>query len=278
MEPVIQSPFLHALGYAIINSLWQFALLWLLYVSVNTLFKLSSHNKYITGLVFQVSGFVWFLFTLIFYFNQCREMAGSMQVLQSNTNIDLLAIGGTTAKEKFFRWVIQTEKVLPYLSVAYLALLTFLCLKWFQAYRHTQSVRTSGIINIDVNWRIFVQQIAHQLGIKKTVSIYVSELVKTPLTIGFIKPIILIPLASLNQLSTEQMEAVLIHELAHIKRLDYFFNLFLALIEATLFFNPFMQLISRHIKRERENCCDDWVLQYEYNAATYARALLQSNK
>jgi beta-lactamase regulating signal transducer with metallopeptidase domain len=275
MGQFIQSPFLHALGYAIINSLWQFALLWLLYVLVNTVIKLTSHQKYISGLVLQIAGFVWFLGTLYFYYNQCKEIAGSMLWLQSNYTVDLFGTGDTSFRERFFRWIIQTERFLPYLSVAYLALLTFLGLKWLQAYNYTQSVRKNGLLKIHANWRVFVQQLSYQLGLKRSISIYVSELVKTPLTIGFFKPIILIPLASLNHLSTEQMEAVIIHELAHIKRLDYLFNLFLALIEAGLFFNPFMQLISRHIKRERENCCDDWVLQYEYNAATYARALLQ---
>ena len=63
------------------------------------------------------------------------------------------------------------------------------------------------------------------------------------------------------------MEAVILHEVAHIKRMDYVLNLVLAFIEAAMFFNPFTHLISFHVKRERENCCDDWVLQYEYNAA-----------
>ena len=91
MGQFIQSPFLHALGYAIINSLWQFALLWLLYVLVNTVVKLTSHQKYISGLVLQIAGFVWFLGTLYFYYNQCKEIAGSMLWLQSNYTVDLLA-------------------------------------------------------------------------------------------------------------------------------------------------------------------------------------------
>lgn len=132
-----------------------------------------------------------------------------------------------------------------------------------------------GLSKINVDWRLFVQKLSEQLGIRRHVKIYLSNIVKTPLTIGFFKPIILVPLASINHLTTEQMEAVILHELAHIKRLDYLINLLLSVIEATLFFNPFMQLLSKHIKRERENSCDDWVLQYEYNPTSYAKALLQ---
>ena len=126
-----------------------------------------------------------------------------------------------------------------------------------------------------MDWKIFVKQVSYQLGIKKNVTIYLSELVTTPMTIGFLKPIILVPLASINHLSAEQIEAVLLHELAHIKRLDYLFNLFLSVAETILFFNPFSQLISKTIKKERENSCDDWVLQFKYNPSMYAEALLR---
>jgi len=112
-----------------------------------------------------------------------------------------------------------------------------------------------------VEWRLFVQQLAQQLGIKKTVRIYLSGSITSPLTLGFWKPVILVPLASINHLTTKQVEAVLLHELAHIKRYDYLYNIILSVIEAVLFFNPFTQLISKQLKRERENCCDDWVLQ-----------------
>jgi len=274
MGLLIHSPFLHALGYSIISSLWQFAVLWLLYVSVNTVCKLSSHQKYCVGLFFQFLGFGWFLISLIFYYTQYTEIEGSLSLLQAGQYDKLYSIGDDTFRNKFLNWLILSEGFLPYLSVAYLTITLFLSLKWLQSYKWAQSLRTNGLQKMDVQWRLFVQQLSYQLGIKRTVSIYVSQIVKTPLTIGYFKPIILIPFATLNYLSAEQMEAVIIHELAHIKRFDYLFNLFLALIEASLFFNPFMQLISRHIKRERENCCDDWVLQYEYNAASYAMALL----
>ncbi|HEX8461685.1 MAG TPA: M56 family metallopeptidase [Segetibacter sp.] len=269
MSTLIHSPFLQALGYAIINSLWQFALLWLVYVSVNTIVKLTSTQKFVTGMVLQTAGFGWFIVTLVFYYRQY------LLLFETGYTVDLLLTGNTTLKEKFIGWILETENILPYLSIAYLSLLIILCIKWLKSYRYAQVIRMNGVQKIDVELRLFVQRISYELGIKKTIGIYISEIIKTPLTVGFFKPIILIPLASLNHLSAEQMEAVIIHELAHIKRLDYLSNLFLAVIEAVLFFNPFMQLISRQIKRERENCCDDRVLQYEYNAATYARALLQ---
>lgn len=277
MPEITHSPFLQALGYSIINSLWQFALLWLVYVSVNTIFRLSSHQKYSTGLLLQFLGFTWFAITFTFYFNRFSNLPYNYSLSQPYF-LHISQVNSETVRERFLIWINQTERLLPYLSISYLAFLIFSCFKWIKAYNYTLALRNKGLLKIEVTWRIFVRQISIQLGIKREVKIYLSEMVQTPLTIGFFKPLILLPLASINNLSTEQMEAIIMHELAHIKRFDYLFNLFLALIESTLFFNPFMLLISRHIKRERENCCDDWVLQYEYNATSYACALLQISK
>lgn len=275
MSDVTQSPFLQALGYAIINSLWQFALLWLIYVSVNTFLKLSSHQKYATGLLMQLGGFTWFTITFSSYFKQFTRFEEIYFLQQNKLSFALTKTHSSSLVERFFSAIKQTENFLPYLSIAYLLILIFLVVKWITVYRVTQKIKTVGVQKIDVSWRLFVKQLSNQLGIKREVKIFLSELVTTPLTIGFFKPLILIPLASLNQLNTYQMEAIILHELAHIKRFDYLFNLFIAIIDITLFFNPFTILISRQIRRERENCCDDWVLQYEYNPASYATALLQ---
>lgn len=275
MVQVSQSPFLQALGYAILNSLWQFALLWLVYLLINSVVKLSSHNKYSIATALQFSGFAWFFGTLIFYYNQCVSISNAGINLFSGFEGGVHFTYAATIKENVFIALMRTEHFLPYLSVAYLFLLVVLGVKWIQSYKITQELKNGGLVRMDVDQRLFVERLCHQLGIKRPVKVFLSHVVKSPLTIGFLKPIILVPLASINHLSTDQLEAVLLHELAHIKRFDYLANLILSVIEVALFYNPFMQLISRHIKRERENSCDDWVLQYEYNAATYARALLQ---
>ena len=125
-----------------------------------------------------------------------------------------------------------------------------------------------------MEWRLFVQKLSAQMGIQKKVIIHLSTAISSPLTFGFLKPIILIPLACLNHLTAVQMEALIIHELAHIRRHDYFLIFFFLLQRPFLFFNPFMHFLGEQVKKERENCCDDWVLQFQYNPAIYAGALL----
>jgi beta-lactamase regulating signal transducer with metallopeptidase domain len=273
MPSLSQSPILQALGYAIAHSLWQMALVWIVYVLLNSLFKFKSEIKYRIAVAAQVVGFAWFIGTLQFYYIQCSQALRMAEAIYlQNGDQSSIVYSGSSGLLSFF---IKAEQILPYLSVAYLLLLAFLTIRWFKAYQSTQIVRLNGLHKIDVDWKLFVTKVAGQLGIKQKVRIYLSELVKSPVTIGFLKPVILVPIASFTHLSAQQLEAVILHELAHIKRHDYLLNIALSIIDLGLFFNPFTRLITKSISKERENSCDDWVLQYQYNPSMYAEALLR---
>ncbi|QEC66531.1 M56 family metallopeptidase [Panacibacter ginsenosidivorans] len=276
MQSLLQSAFLQALGYAIFNSLWQVALLWIIVMLVNNVGKLSSSKRYFTGVTAQFAGFVWFLFTLQFYYKQCSDVIANAQsagIADNNYSFYEPAVNNLSSGLMYV--IIKTEQLLPYLSVAYLFMLLFLAVRLTRAYLYIKKIQTEGLIKADVEWRLFVKRTAGYLGINKNVTFYFSELVKSPLTLGFAKPLILVPIASLNHLTPDQLEAILLHELAHIKRADYLINIIITVIEVALFFNPFTQLLGKLIKKERENSCDDWVLQFQYKPAMYAEALLR---
>ena len=164
---------------------------------------------------------------------------------------------------------------LPYLSIAYIFLLFFLTAKLFTGYRYVYIVSNKRLIDPPGELQTFANKVSSQLRITRKISVWISHHIDVPATIGFIKPVILIPFASLNNLSGDQLEAIILHELSHIKRNDYLINILIAVIETILFFNPFVVLLSKAIKRERENCCDDFVLQYRYDPHSYALALLR---
>ncbi len=273
MQYLFQSVFLKSLGYAIANSLWQTALVWLCYTIFAQLPGMSSARKYRLAVITQVAGFVWFLFTFRFYYQQYANSWSPAADSTHTGNTPIISAANTTTG--IVNWLFKLEMLLPYVSFAYLLLIGFLAIRWALGYQRTQLIRNRGLEKMPVQWRLFVQRTAEQLGIRKKVWIYLSETINSPLTIGFWKPVILVPLASINHLSTAQMEAVLLHELAHIKRADYLVNIILSVIEIALFFNPFTQLIRKSIHKERENSCDDWVLQFQYEAADYAEALLR---
>ncbi|RXK86243.1 M56 family metallopeptidase [Filimonas effusa] len=276
MQALLHSPFLQALGYAIANSLWQAALLWLAVALITGLVPLSAAVKYRLALIAQLGAFCWFLITFKVYFQQCAVAASALESLNMPAeNAWIVAPEATSFRSSLLAWTLKIEQLLPFLSIAYLFLLVFLGVKWIRTYRKAQQIRKDGLHKIDVEWRLFVQKVAVQLHIKPKVELFLSSVVNSPLTVGYLKPIILLPIASINHLTPQQLEALLLHELAHIKRGDYFINLIQSVIEITLFFNPFMQLLSRLTRKERENACDDWVLQFQYNPSMYAEALLR---
>lgn len=273
MFSIEQSPFLHALGYAIGHSLWQMSLLWLVYAGLVHLHKLSSSQRYILAVSAATAGFGWFLFTFFYYAN-LRDIPGESSMVMPGFAAEKTLTPGGKIAFIYHSFMATLRSLAPYFSCAYLVVMLVLSIRLANGFNQVKKLRSQGLSKPPVDWRLFISKHAAILGIKRPVKFFISEVATSPLTMGFWKPFILIPLASLNQLTPQQMEAVLLHELAHIKRYDYLFNILLQLAEITLFFNPFMLLLLKQARVERENSCDDFVLQFQYNAAEYAKALL----
>lgn len=265
MGAINQSNFLQALGWAVLNSLWQMALLWVVYQLITAVFKtVRSSQKSLLASLLAIGGFTWFLLTL-----------ASILYKTENAVIGSAGLINLDGNEQLNDWLFRT---LPIASLLYLILLIFPLLQFVRNYRYVNVIRKYGLSKATVEWRMFVRKVAAQMGIKKPVHIWVSELVTSPVTIGYIKPVILVPLAAVNQLSTQQLEAVLLHELAHIRRFDYLLNLILKLIQSILYFNPFVKAFVKIVEREREKSCDEMVMQFQYDPYGYASALLELEK
>ncbi|MBL7724961.1 MAG: M48 family metalloprotease [Chitinophagaceae bacterium] len=258
----IQLHLLQALGWAVLNSLWQMALLWVIYQVVTAFLKnTKASSKSVLATILLFAGSFWFIYTFLIVYSDISE-------------------GGTTGTfitsgHEVYNWLLQS---LPFISGAYLLLLVLPVLRFIRNYRYVQVIRKYGLSKINVDWRIFVRNVAARMGIKKTVQIWVSEFVTSPVTIGFFKPVILVPLAAINHLTPSQLEAVLLHELAHIRRYDYLINLLINFIQTILYFNPFVKAFVKIVEREREKSCDEMVLQFQYDSHEYASALLTLEK
>ena len=118
-----------------------------------------------------------------------------------------------------------------------------------------------------------VARLASRMGVTRRVRVLISSLAESPSVVGWLRPVILIPAATLLSLSPEQLEAVLAHELAHIRRYDYLVNVLQTLSETLLFYHPAIWWVSARIRRERELCCDDVAVAVCGDAVGYARAL-----
>ena len=124
----------------------------------------------------------------------------------------------------------------------------------------------------------FTERYTRILGITKRVSVYLSEKSETAETSGFLKPLILLPVSLVTQLSSAQVEAILIHELYHIRRNDYLIHICMTCFRSIFFFNPFALLFYKALERERELACDDGVLELGYEPRVYAEALFSLEK
>jgi beta-lactamase regulating signal transducer with metallopeptidase domain len=118
-----------------------------------------------------------------------------------------------------------------------------------------------------------VGRLASRMKIDRPVRVLMSRLAGSPTVAGWLKPVILLPAAALTGLTPEQLEAVLAHELAHIRRHDYLVNLLQALVETLLFYHPAVWWVSSRIRAEREFCCDDVAVEICQDPVLYARAL-----
>ena len=260
-----QANFLQSLGWAVLNSLWQLAFLWVIYQIITGIFRtVKSSLKSLLATALLISGFGWFIYT---FFTAYSKLADKTVIFSGFINAE--------ATEQFNAWL---QPTLPVASVLYLVLLVLPLLHFVRNYRYVQVIRKYGLTKMNVEWRMFVSKVAAQMTIKKKVQIWISEFVSSPVTIGFLKPVILIPLAAINHLTPQQLEAVLLHELSHIKRHDYLINLFINFIHTLLYFNPFVKAFVKIVEREREKSCDEMVLQFQYAPHEYASALLLLEK
>ncbi|HUM97978.1 MAG TPA: M56 family metallopeptidase [Chitinophagaceae bacterium] len=250
---------LQIFGWALLHSLWQMALLWVVYRFITAVFTgLKSSQKTSLASIFIMGGFIWFVVTLLLLWN------------------NIIPDSGFYTATPYIKPYLQNA--VPVVAIIYFILLIIPVSRFIKNYRYVGVIRNYGLSKPSLDWRLFVNRIAAQMGIKKTVQVWVSEWITSPVTVGFFKPVILLPLAAINHLSPQQVEAVLLHELAHIRRHDYFINLIIRIIRTLLYFNPFIKALTKEIEKEREIHCDEMVLQFQYNAYEYANALLTLEK
>ena len=242
-----------SLGSAVFNSIWQAGLIWLLvlvYIKTEKVKK----TYCIETLAFWavVAGFLSFLTSFIYtcFFTHT----------QSSVFVGIIGLYGLA-------------HLLPYVAMAYLCFLIFPLIRLITGVKTIYVFKNRRLSKVPGHLKIFTLNGSSWLGIRRKVKIFISDIATSPLTLGWLRPMILIPLAAINNLSTQQVEAIILHELAHIKRNDYLKNFINQLILAFMYFNPFIRALIKIQNLEREKSADDWVVRFEYDKTLYATAL-----
>jgi beta-lactamase regulating signal transducer with metallopeptidase domain len=262
MHLLTQSALLQALGWTLVNSLWQMGLLWLSYWLLAGLFH-SAPSRFRHGLALTLLAFgtLGSMITFIarYFFEDASWGIASFGVVSAGA------------------WGVGNRLIaaaLPWCSVLYLLILAILLVHYSYQYLYSRRLTREGLVKVPAEFRVFVASTSRLMGIRPAVKAWLSTRVDVPVTLGFLKPVILLPAAMLSQLSIQQVEAILVHELAHIRRRDYLLNLGVTFLGLVFFFNPFTRLLIRQLQKEREHCCDDEVLQFRYDPHAYVSALL----
>lgn len=252
--------FAYSFAITMMHSIWQMALLLLFYYAVTTVFPKWPPIAKRNILLFVLSAQVISSLTSFY-------LIYSKPFLDYRENIQTLLQSLSTSQS----WLQQYAPAL--FSLYAFGLLYKLSYAWFNWKRFNRFYKSS-LVKPSVDIRLFAEAKAHHFGIKRKVQVWCSAHIQSPVTFGFFKPVILLPVALVNQLNMQQTESLIVHELTHIRNNDYLFNWLLLVMDAIFFFNPFVKIAVQKIKKEREKSCDVQVLQFNYPAITYAEALL----
>lgn len=204
-----------------------------------------------------------------------QSVTGSTSVATTGTYSGFQTDTGSINKAIFTRTLVDFfNNHAGVIVLCWLLIIAFRTLQFAGGLYKIHQLRNMRLTPVSDHWKQQLQQLAATLQIRSKIQLLESGIATIPMVLGHFKPVILFPIGLLNALPASQVEAVLLHELAHIRRKDYVVNLLQHMVEIVFFFNPAVLWVSALIKTERENCCDDIALAYAANKRNYINALL----
>lgn len=255
---------LETIGWTIIHSWWQALVILVILKFLFLILKMgNSNSRYLIGMLSLATVFLISCITFIKQHNKSNHITQT-EANTPKTNIStgteqlLLAAkpGIYNISHNNNRIVDRINPITPYLTVAWLVGILFFSFKILREGFILNSLRNiSSYPKPDLQY--ILERIKSKMKLSKNVSLIITDRVSTPLTYGYFKPLILLPLEYIMQVPRDEVEMILAHELAHIKRNDYLINSFQIILETIYFLNPFFLLISKIVRNEREYCCDE---------------------
>ncbi|OKS88237.1 M56 family metallopeptidase [Mucilaginibacter polytrichastri] len=258
---------------SIIHSLWQCLVIYLLLrIFLADIVRLSAAVKYKTTVTALFTATGWFIYTLFAQAANYTWQLTAQTVTDGPQHLPLItALKEITHANE--RYEVTIERYLPYITTIYIIGLLFHTLRLASAWFQMQQLKQNAVPDSQLQKRL--NQLSVMLNNKRAVIVSYANRIDVPCVTGYLKPLILLPLSLSTYLSAKEVEAILLHELAHVKRNDYLVNLLQHVMSVILFFNPFVLLMNRIVNQERENSCDDMVVALTGEPLVYAQALLK---
>lgn len=277
----IPEELIKAIGWTLFHSIWQGAMVAvILSIALLIAGKKSAQLRYYFSIASLIIIMVLAISTFIkVYAGNENKLSIVNNILSDTNNVtavtdnNSLNYSGGNNPDLIEILKINFSLNLPLIVTAWLLGFLIFSLRFIGGLLYVQRIKNFGIHPLNDFWTYRVKELSSFLKMKKTVQIYESIKVKVPVAMGYIKPVILLPLGILGGLPQDQVESIIIHELAHIKRFDFLLNLVQTFIETIFFFHPAVWWISNVMKNERENCCDDLTLNLCGGSLVYFKAL-----
>lgn len=280
MNSFVNDSIIKAVSWTLIHSLWLgLAAAILAGLTLLLTKKASSATRYnlLAGLSILFLVTIGFLFYSEFETQTSVLHAGKLVKNDLQTE-QLVSVSDTGLKEEasgpFSLITAFISKYGSWIVFTWFVVFVFKCIRMTGDLRQVYRARNYQTISPPEIWRKRVSELQVSMQIKRSVQLLESKLVTIPSVTGFFKPVILVPVGLLNNIPQDQVEAILLHELAHIRRSDYAVNLMQTFIEILFFFNPGILWISSLLKDERENCCDDLAISVTNNKKEFVNALI----
>lgn len=250
-------------GWALLHSVWQGALVGGLYAVLRVALP-RGNARYLLGVLALIVLALCPVLTGVALWQRLAPAAGGSAVALPD-----LSVGGAATTGANQSWL---DAIVPWCALAWSCGVLTLSVRAWRQWRQLQLVLR--LAERLPEWERRARGLARQFGLRRPVTIWRSALVATPALIGWLRPVVVLPVAMLGTLSVAQIEWLLAHELAHLRRWDPLCNLFQLVLETLYFHHPVVHWISRDVRNEREICCDALALAVRGgDRLDFARAL-----
>jgi len=248
-----------ALGWAVLHSLWQCTLVGVLAAAAVLPVRRAS-VRYAVWTSAVCVCFGWFVVTLVGGLIPDAGVGAAGMTGISGSLAGQSPSGGLVSQVVAWLWA---------------GGFVFCTLRFSHQWLAARRLRTGGIVALDEAWLAVFEDVRSRIGVSPRVRLLVSEIATSPMVVGWVRPVVIVPVSVLTALSPEQVRLVLVHELAHLRRYDHLVNALQVLIETAMFYHPVVWWMSHQARLEREHCCDDAAVRWGGDAVVFARALAE---
>lgn len=272
---LLDGPFADALGRALVHLVWQASAVALLLAgALAAMRRAGSDARYAVSCIALALTVALPVATAYVTYDPAPSHAAAT-ALAPSAALPAAGMLETPADSGLLRAAaaLPLDPALPWIVLAWLAGVTLLSARIGVALVSARRLADSGIDTLPREWRATLARLTEAMGIARAVRLLESSRVDVPTVVGWLRPVILVPASALTGLTPQQLETVLAHELAHIRRHDFVVNLAQTVVETLFFYHPAVWWISGRIRAEREHCCDDAAVALCGDALGYARAL-----